>query len=99
MMRPMFNYDPQLVIIVKSNPTSITELVGALQRVHETCIDTGGLKWFNHLYLQVTRLVQDRVARRGFNDPNWLRQLDLQFAALYFSALRAVLQGSPCPGC
>ncbi|MGD1093264.1 MAG: DUF5995 family protein [Bryobacteraceae bacterium] len=35
----------------------------------------------------------------GFADPQWLAQLNVQFAGLYFSAVRPAFTGPPCPGC
>ena len=35
--------------------------------------------------------------RRGFTDPAWLAQLDVQFAPLYFSALKSSLSGQATP--
>ena len=47
---------------------------------------------------RLLQAVENRVAAGGFNDPLWLAKLDVQFAALYFGALRAALTGAPCPG-
>jgi len=41
----------------------------------------------------------NRVAAGGFNDPGWLAELDVEFAAFYFSALETGLQGAASPGC
>lgn len=95
----MFPYDPQLFTIFSSPAQTIPQLVAALAQVDGICDDGDGVKWFNRLYLQVTRVVQARVDAGGFLDPDWLRQLDLQFGQLYFSAMSALLQGSPCPDC
>jgi hypothetical protein len=70
-----------------------------MQVIEATCIDGDGLKWFNWLYLEVTRAVEARVASGGFGDPAWLAQLDVQFARLYFGALESALSGQPSPGC
>jgi hypothetical protein len=56
-------------------------------------LDVGGTPGFNWLYLQVTRAVEARVAANGFQDPEWLAALDVQFAGLYFGALKAALSG------
>jgi hypothetical protein len=67
--------------------------------IEAACADTDGLKWFNWLYLQVTQAVEARVAAGGFTDPAWLAELDVQFARLYFSALKLSLAGGDPPGC
>ena len=95
----MFSYDPTLLAVVQTTPRSIADVLTALQTIDSTCIDGDGLKWFNWLYLQVTQAVETRVGAGGFADPQWLAQLDVQFAALYFSALRSSLSGLPAPEC
>jgi hypothetical protein len=69
-----------------------------MERIETTCVDGDGLKWFNWLYMQVTQAVEARVSA-GLTDPAWIGILDVQFATLYFSALRAALSGRPSPGC
>jgi len=57
-------------------------------------------KWFNGLYLQVTQAVESSLGTGHWNDPDWLRALDVNFASLYFTALQNDLQGSgPVPMC
>jgi Family of unknown function (DUF5995) len=69
------------------------------EAIDAICIDGDGLKWFNCLYLQVTRTVETRVASGTFSQSAWLSELDVQFARLYLSALEASLSGQPTPGC
>ena len=94
----LFPYDAQLTATVQTTPQSIPEVLQILQTIDATCVDGDGLKWFNWLYHTVTQAVENRVAAGGFNDPQWLAELDVQFAALYFSALHAAFTGAPCPG-
>jgi Family of unknown function (DUF5995) len=94
----MFPYDAQLAAAAKTAPQSIPEVLQILQTIDATCEDGDGLKWFNWLYFNVTQAVENRVNAGGFNDPAWLAELDVQFAALYFSALYAALTGAVCPG-
>jgi hypothetical protein len=70
-----------------------------MQTIDRTCVNGDGLKWFNLLYMQVTQAVAVQIAAGGFNDPAWLAELDVQFARLYFEALRASLRGEICSGC
>jgi hypothetical protein len=95
----MFSYDDVLLAAVEATPRSISDVLQTLQTIETTCVDTDGLKWFNWLYLQVTQAVEARVAAGGFTDPTWLVQLDVQFANLYFSALKAWLSGQSTPDC
>ena len=95
----MFPYDPTLLAAATAVPQSIPDVLQTMHIIDATCIDGDGLKWFNWLYLQVTQAVGARVDAGGFADPAWLARLDVQFARLYFSALRAWLSGQPAPGC
>jgi len=95
----MFPYDPAIVVAVKNPPQTIPDVLQAMQTVDTLCVTEDGLKWFNGLYLEVTQAVQNRVNSGGFADPAWLARLDVQFARLYFSAMRSALTGEPCPGC
>lgn len=96
----MFRYDQTLLAAVEAQPRSIAEVLQTMRAIDAVCIDGDGLKWFNWLYLQVTAAVEARVALAGgFTDPAWLAALDVQFAGLYFSAVKASLSGRPAPGC
>lgn len=95
----MFPYDAALLATVQTAPQSISDVLRSLRTIDTTCIDGDGLKWFNWLYLQVTQAVEERVISGGFNDPAWLAQLDVDFANLYFSALKSSLSGQPAPAC
>lgn len=95
----MFPYDALLLAAVQTKPQSISDVLQTLQIIETTCVDADGLKWFNWLYSQVTQAVEARVAARGFTDPAWLAQLDIQFADLYFAALASSLSGRTAPAC
>ena len=95
----MFPYDAALCAAVQPIPQSIPDVVQTLQTIGSVCDDADGLKWFNWLYLQVTEAVRDRIASGGFNDPAWLGQLDVQFACLYFSALKSSLSSQTTCNC
>jgi hypothetical protein len=95
----MFPYDPVIAAAAQKQPQTIGDVLQTMQTIDDACVDVDGLKWFNWLYLAVTRAVEARVTSGGFADPPWLSQLDVQFARLYFNALGASLAGTPCPGC
>src|SRR5271169_5018967 len=97
--RAMFPYDAALLGAVQTAPQAIGDVLQILQTIDATCAEADGLKWFNWEYLQVTQAVEARVDVGGFNDPAWLAQLDVQFARLYFSALKSSLSGQVAPGC
>jgi hypothetical protein len=99
-MSSMFHYDQTLLAAVQARPRSIAEVLQTMRAIDTACIDGDGLKWFNWLYLQVTAAVEARVALTGgFTHAAWLAALDVQFAGLYFDALKASLSGRPAPGC
>src|SRR5262249_24887555 len=95
----MFPYDAELIEIASGHPDTIPEVIQLFRRIDETCSEGDGLCWFNGLYLEVTETVQDHVNGGGFNDPAWLSSLDVQFARLYCSALKAFLEDGSGPGC
>jgi hypothetical protein len=98
-MSAMFPYDPAIVAAVQNSPQMISDVLRGLQTIDGLCANEDGLKWFNGLYLLVTRAVENGVNGGAFTDPAWVAQLDIQFARLYFSTVRSALTGAPCPGC
>jgi uncharacterized protein DUF5995 len=95
----MFSYDQLLCEATATPLQSVADVLQTFQSIDAICIDGDGLKWFNWLYLQVTKAVETRVASGGFSDPAWLAELDVQFARLYLGALEASLSGKPAPDC
>lgn len=95
----MFAYDPEIFSAVQEMPQTIPDVLDIMQTIDRLCVDGDGVKWFNGLYISVTQAVENRISAGGFADPRWLAQLDIQFARLYFSAVRSALAGAPCPGC
>jgi hypothetical protein len=95
----MFPYDAALVAAVGAAPQSIADVLRILHAIDAASVDADGLKWCNWLYLQVTQAVEARVGAGAFHDPEWLAELDVQFARLYFSALGSSLSGQAAPAC
>jgi len=95
----MFAYDSKILAAVSAVPQSVPDVIEIMQAIDGVCDDGDGLKWFNWLYLGVTRAVLSRVGAGGFSDPAWMALLDVHFAGFYFDALRASLTGKPAPGC
>jgi hypothetical protein len=95
----MFPYDPALAAAVQAPPATVADVLRVMRMIDAACVDGDGMKWFNRLYLQVTEAVEARIATGDFANPAWLSELDVQFARLYFDALRAFLAGAPCPSC
>jgi hypothetical protein len=95
----MFSYDPQLLACLAATPQSIPDVLATMQAIEALTVDGDGLKWFNQLYFQVTQAVENRVSTGGFTDAAFLAQLDVQFAGLYFGALKAFLLQASLPDC
>jgi hypothetical protein len=54
-----------------------------------------GVAWFNRLYLAVTQRVAEPGGAVAFTHPEYIEQLDVAFANLYFSAISAFIADSP----
>jgi hypothetical protein len=66
-------------------PQTMDDVVGLMERIDELLPSSDGLKWFNLLYLLVTRRVMEYPG--GFADARSLAHLDVVFANLYFNAI------------
>jgi uncharacterized protein DUF5995 len=95
----VFPYDSSLLTAVRAQPKSIDEVMATMQSMETLFAPHDGLFWFHQLYFEVTRAVKGRVAGGGFSNPAWLAELDVQFAALYFSALEKWLSSQITPEC
>jgi hypothetical protein len=72
-------------LIDASVPQTMDDVVGLMQRIDELLPSSDGLKWFNLLYLLVTRRVMEQAG--SFADARSLAHLDVVFANLYFNAI------------
>lgn len=95
----MFSYDSQLLALLQAPPVSVADVLATMRSIDALTMNEDGLKWFNWLYWQVTQAVETRIEAGGFTDAAFLAALDVQFAGLYFSALRDSLSGQPLPEC
>jgi hypothetical protein len=95
----MFPYNPQLLACLQNPPASISDVLTTMQAIDALTVDGDGLKWFNWLYYQVTKAVEDRVNAGGFTDAAFLAELDVQFAQLYFNALKNSLSNVSLADC
>jgi hypothetical protein len=96
----MFPYDAQILAALQTVPQNIPQVLATMKAIAAVVEDGDGLKWFNWLYLEVTQAVEERVSGGGFANAAWLAELDVQFASLYFAALRDALSGKAAPpGC
>jgi hypothetical protein len=71
---------------------SIADVVAVMVAIDQALPDDDGVKWFNHLYLKVTRAVEiETAAVTTFRDPAFLARLAVVFANLYLDAAAAGL--------
>jgi hypothetical protein len=92
--------DTQLLQVLATPAATVADVLAHLQDMDAVLPPQDGLKWFTWLYLQVTQAVESSLGTGPWNDPDWLRGLDVNFASLYFTALQNDLQGSgPVPMC
>lgn len=67
--------------------SSIDGVLSIMTAIDAELPDSDGLKWFNRLYLQVTRGVRQAVTGTAFRDGRFMTELDVVFANLYFAAI------------
>ncbi|HJQ31330.1 MAG TPA: DUF5995 family protein [Pyrinomonadaceae bacterium] len=79
-------------------PQGIDDVIAVMEALDAALPGDDGLKWFNWLYLLVTKEVRDNPPAGGFNNPEWVTRLDVVFAQLYFAAVNRFLRGAgPTP--
>lgn len=87
-----------LIVALSPAPArSIDDVVGIMQAIDGALADADGLKWFNLLYLTVTRAVLASTTARDFEDAAWIGRLDVVFANLYFAAAAGSVARGPVP--
>ena len=81
----------RMLAVLETMPTSIEEVVAKLKTISGILDDLPGghppLGGFNELYYTITSDVLALRENGGFEDPQFLTVLDLQFARRYFEAL------------
>jgi hypothetical protein len=78
---------PLYQIVSGTAPATIDDVVQMMESIDQLLPDGDGLKWFNRLYLMVTKQVDEHPPMGGWKDPDWLLRLDVVFAGLYFTAV------------
>ena len=89
-------YDRKLLQIVNGpRPGTIEDVIRVMQSIEATLPNDDGLKWFNFLYLEVTKYIGQNPPTNGWEDVAWLTRLDVVFANFYFSAIADYLNREP----
>src|SRR6476660_3197622 len=79
-----------LTDILKQTPvSSIDDVLSIMTAIDSRLSDSDGLKWFNRLYMQVTRSIKQAVNPPAFRDAWFMSELDVVFADMYFAAIAA----------
>jgi hypothetical protein len=68
---------------------TIPDVVAMMTALDRELPPNDGVRWFNHLYLEVTRSVGEAVTADTYADRAFLERLDVIFANLYFDAIAA----------
>src|SRR4051812_44319188 len=96
----MPDIDVRLRTLASSPVQTIPDVIAVFEAIEDILPESAGLRWFNWLYLTVTRSVGVSVAAVNWHNPEWLARLDVIFARLYLKALVDGLGPSPCaPRC
>src|SRR5436305_3948271 len=67
--------------------SSIEDVIRIMEKLDAVLAAKDGVKWFNLLYLLVTKAVAEQTQAHDWADARWLTRLDITFAQLYFQAL------------
>jgi len=66
---------------------SVADVIGAFEAIDRDLAEDDGLRWFNWLYLTVTKAVDLSIGTETWQNPKWLARLDVEFAKLYLDAI------------
>lgn len=75
----------------------IKQVIARMEQIAAGLPATDGVARFNELYLAVTQAVLRDTGAGNFEDPEFLAELDVTFAGLYFAAVDASEQGGKIP--
>ena len=89
--------EPLYEIVTGAAPATIDDVVQVMEKIDQLLPDGDGLKWFNRLYLMVTKEVDLSPPAGGWRDADWLTLLDVVFAKFYFGAVAGFLSGTAVP--
>jgi hypothetical protein len=86
--------DQQLLQLVSgAPPATIQKAIASMGSIDGVLASDDGLKWFNLLYLKVTKQILANPPASGWQAPVWLTRLDVVFASMYFSTIAGFLAG------
>jgi Family of unknown function (DUF5995) len=74
---------------------TVAEVLARLEAIDAALPPSDGVKWFNKLYLEVTKQVEKEVPAGHQAAPGFFAALDVVFAVRYFAAFDAAGDGAP----
>jgi hypothetical protein len=86
---------PALELVNGPELFTIADVVERMEKLDAVLAAHDGLKWFNRMYLMVTKQVDLNPPGGAWRSPAWLTRLDVIFAGQYFSALADFFAGRP----
>jgi len=75
----------------------ITAVLARMNAIASALPAADGVARFDHLYLEETVAVDAAVGSGGFEDPEFIRAVDVAFAGRFFAAVDASSAGNPVP--
>jgi len=73
-MSPVEALTDARIVQIASNPlNTIPDVIAAFEAIDAALPESDGLKWFNQLYLNVTRAVDQSMTALRWNNPNGWR--------------------------
>ncbi len=85
---------PHNVRGIEGQSASVAGVIARMEAILEPLGRADGVGCFTRLYLEVTKAVQTELEKTTFADPDFLRNLDIVFADLFFGALET-FEGAP----
>jgi hypothetical protein len=76
---------------------SISGAIARMQQIASELPATDGVACFNRMYLTVTEQVEARLSAGFFSSPQFMQELDVTFADLYFAAVDVAAAGAAVP--
>ncbi len=70
----------------RTSARAIDDVVAQMQAIDAALPESDGVAWFNRLYLEVTKAVQEAMRTGQFAASRFLERLDVVFAGHYFRA-------------
>ena len=67
--------------------TSVPEAIARMEAIEAALPAADGFACFNRMYLDVTSQVYSEIGQGFYGDPEFMTELDVQFANLYFDAV------------